>query len=122
MGYILFVFRKKMWFGYLVDGIVFIPLLYVCHRLVLLPLDLLMKPKTVTARFVAKVGTHELQYSRGSYCYIWEFKDETGHAIRLMIPEATQQTSITQPKKDRLLRISYYRLSKLLMGWEIIEE
>ena len=122
MGYILFVFRKKMWFGFLVDGIIFIPLLYVCHRLVLLPFDLLMKQKTITARFVSKVGTHELQYSRGTYCYEWEFKDENGHSIRLMIPEATTQTSIIQPKKDRLLRISYYRLSKLLMSWEIIEE
>ena len=38
-----------------------------------------------------------------------------------MIPEATKQTSIVQPKKGRKLKISYYKLSKLLVSWEIVD-
>lgn len=121
MGYILYVFRRKMWFGFLLDAIILLPILYVCRRLVVLPLDMLLKPKTREMRFIAKVGVHELQYTRDYSCFEWEFRDEKDRALRLLIPEATRQTSITQPKKDRLVRISYYRLSKLLMDWEIIE-
>lgn len=121
MGYLLFIFRKKMWFGVLLDCIIVLPMLFVGRRLILLPIDMLLKPKMETLRFSGKVTARELQFSREWHCFEWEFKDENGHALRLMIPEATKAASITQPKKDRVLRVSYYRLSKLLMGWEIIE-
>ena len=121
MAYFLFLFRKRLWFGLLLDAIVLLPIIYVCRRLIVLPLDMLLGTNTREIRFSAKVGVHELQYARGYYCYEWEFKDESGRSLRLMIPEATKADSITQPKKDRMMRIGYYRLSKLLMSWEIIE-
>lgn len=121
LGYLVFVFRKRLWFGLLLDAIILLPILYVCRRLIVLPLDMLMKPKTQELRFAAKTGSHELQYFREYYCYEWEFRAENGRTLRLMIPEATKQKSIIQPNKDRLVRIRYYRLSKLLLSWEIIE-
>lgn len=121
MGYLLFVFRRKLWFGILLDCIMVLPLIFVCRRLIVLPLDMLLKPKTETLRFSSRANVRELQFSREWFTYEWEFKDEQDRSIRLLIPEATKQTSITQPKKDRLLRVRYYRLSKLLLGWEIIE-
>lgn len=121
MGYFLFVFRKRIWFGFLLDAIVLLPLLYVCRRLVLLPLDKLLGKKSGEFIFTAKTDAHYLQYHREYVCFEWEFRDEKGKTLRLLIPEATKETSITQPKKDRRVRIAYYRLSRLLMSWEIIE-
>ena len=122
MGYLLFVLRRNIWFAVLLDCIIVLPLLYVCRRLILLPIDMLLRPKTEELRFSAKANVHELQFSREFHCFEWEFRDDKSRALRLLIPEATKQDSITQPKKDRLLRVSYYRLSRLLLGWEIIEE
>ena len=121
MGYFLFVFRRRIWFAVLLDAIVLLPLLYVSRRLVLLPIDKLLGKKKEEVFFVAKTGAHELQFNREFHCYEWEFRDDNGRSLRLLIPEATKDTSVPQPKKDRRVRIEYYRLSRLLTGWEIIE-
>ena len=121
MGYFLFVFRRRIWFAVLLDAIVLLPLLYVSRRLVLLPIDKLLGKKKEEVIFAARTGAHELQFNREYHCNEWEFRDDNGRSLRLLIPEATKDASVTQPKKDRRVRIEYYRLSRLLTGWEIIE-
>ena len=68
MAYILFLFRNRIWYALLIDGIVILPLLYVCRRLIALPFDKLMKPKTEEVVFNGKADTHELQFSREYFC------------------------------------------------------
>ena len=121
MAYIFFLFRNRIWFALLIDSILLLPVIFVCRRLIVLPFDKLMKPKTEEVIFNGKVDMHELQFTREYLCHEWEFKDSQDRTMRLLIPEATKQTSIVQPKKGRKLKISYYKLSKLLVSWEIIE-
>ena len=119
--YFLYLFRVRLWFAWLLGTIILLPVVFVCRRLLVLPLDLLMGKKTEEVRFSARTDARELQFSREFYCYEWEFRNDRDHAFRLLIPEATKATSITQPKKDRRVRITYYRTARLLLSWEIIE-
>ena len=120
-AYILFVFRKRPVFSIVLALLVILCSMYSSRRIVLLGIDKIIGKKTAVACFKENVDRQELQFIKRTYCYIWELVDENGSTLRLMIPEATTKDSIMQPKKDRKLRIEYYKMSRLLISWEILD-
>ena len=119
--YILFALRRNIIFGLFVSLLAMIPIILICGRLFALVPDLIVGKKTVVAVFDRDAGAHELQFFRRNYCYEWHFTDENGKLLKLLVPEATTNTSIQQPRASRKTKITYYRFSSLLLSWEILE-
>ena len=120
--YLCFLLRRHPVFAVFSSLLFLVPMVYVCHWLIKLPLDKISGPRTVTAEFTGESAGHELQFFRNNICYEWSFKDENGQTLTLMIPEATTRSSFTpKPKLARKTRIEYYRLTKILVSWEIVE-
>lgn len=120
--YLAFLLRKHVAFAVFSSLLFLIPMIFVCRRLIVLPLDKIAGAKAANAEFAGESAGHELQFFRNNICYEWSFTDENGQELKLLIPEATVKSSFTpQPKKARKTRIQYYRYSKLLLSWEITE-
>ena len=69
VAYFLYLFRVRLWFAWLLGAIILLPVVFVCRRLLVLPLDLLLGKKTEEVRFAARTDARELQFFREFYCY-----------------------------------------------------
>ena len=120
--YLSFLLRRHVVFAVFSSLLFLIPMVYVCRRLIVLPLDKIAGEKTVTAEFSGETPGLELQFFRRNFCYEWSFKTEDGQSLKLLIPEATVKASFSpQPKLARKTKITYYRHSGLLTSWEIVD-
>lgn len=94
---------------------------YLCRRILLLPFDLILGKVTKTAYFAAQCGIEDLEFFKNTYCCEWKFNLGNGRTLRLLVPISITKTEaykVVSPPKDVLLRITYFRLSKIILEWD----
>ena len=91
-----------------------------CYRVLLIPIDLLIGRKTEYAIFLRIVGVERIEVSTKSYCMEWKFDSENHNTLYLLNPEAYSFEDVYDcpfPDKERKTKISYLKLSKILLSW-----
>lgn len=103
-------------------GIVSIlPCVYLCRRILLLPLDLISGEVSQTAYFAVQQGSESLKFFKGTAYWEWKFYFGDHQILLLLVPvaaEGKEEFKIVQPPKDAKLKITYFRFSKILLEWE----
>ena len=96
---------------------------YLCRRILLLPFDLLIGKVTQLGYFSCQCGIEDLEFFKDMGCYEWKFFFENNQIFQLLVPTAIKTDNairISQPKKNVKLRVTYFRLSRILIDWEIV--
>ncbi len=93
-----------------------------CRELFLLPIDLLLGKSSKTCVFYSCTYVDKYEFFRKRYYFCYHFvvgiKD-----VFLLNPIAYKiNDEVELPPKDKKIKITYYRLSKLLLSWEIEDE
>lgn len=75
------------------------------------------------AYFAAPIQLLENIVLSNTYCTAWKFyhKDNPFDPVILLVPKEGKKEEVIQmekPKKNTKLRITYYRFSKILLGYE----
>ena len=94
---------------------------YLCRRILLLPVDLILGKVTQTAYFTAQSGIEDLEFFKNMYCCEWKFNLENGQTLRLLVPIAItpkEAYKLVPPQKYVIHKINYFRLSKILLEWD----
>lgn len=94
---------------------------YLCRRILLLPVDLILGKVTQTAYFAAQCGIEDLEFFKNTYCCEWKFNLGNGQTLRLLVPIAItpkEAYKLVPPQKDVIHRITYFNLSKILLEWD----
>ena len=93
---------------------------YLCRRILFLPLDLVLGKVTKTVYFSTQCGNEKLEFFKNKYCCEWKFYSGSGQTLRLLVPIAIAKKetyNMVSPLKDVKLKVTYYRLSKILLEW-----
>lgn len=110
-------------FTVLIETIVVICWGYLCRRILLLPFDLLIGKETQLGYFSCQCCIEDLEFFKDMGCCEWKFFFENNQILKLLVPTAIimdNASRIPQPAKNIKLRVTYFRLSKILIHWEII--
>lgn len=97
---------------------------FFCRELLLCPIDTIIGKQTIICRFkkVSETGTYLFFRKR---CYErWTFYNGS-QVINVTNPVSCSKGELPTmeiPAEGAMVRISYYRLSKLLCDWEMVEE
>lgn len=94
---------------------------YLCRRILLLPVDLILGKVTQTAYFATQSSIEDLEFFKNMYCCEWKFNLENTQSLILLVPiviTKTEANKLVPPQKDVIHRITYFRLSKILLEWE----
>ena len=101
--------------------IVFLPaLFYLCRRLLVLPLDLLLGKETKVVYFSKLDSIQNYDIFSKRHNVIWTFYYGNNSKLKLLVPiSATKEEllNIKQPSTDDIVEVTYYRLSKILCSW-----
>lgn len=92
----------------------------ICYRLVLLPVDLAFGRKTELLYFSTQLCLEELEFFKKKYICSWKFHNNKN--LILIVPLSYSKEQIAQiiyPPHDRLLRVTYYPLSKILISYDM---
>lgn len=93
---------------------------YLCHKVLLLPLDKILGKKERTAYFSAAVGSvWGYEFFKRGYFRDWKFYWGNHQTMRLLAVNV--RPDMYQPKHGQKVKITYYRLSRILLSCEIIE-
>lgn len=98
---------------------------YLCRRVLVLPFDLVLGKVSKTVYYASQCGVEALEFFKEAKCYIWKFyweKDKTLSLLVPITPAIEKNNKICLPKADTKLRITYYRLSNILLCWESCQE
>lgn len=93
----------------------------ICYPLVLLPLDLVLGKRTEMFHFSTQLCLDELEFFKKRYTCSWKFWNNKKQLV-LIVPLSYTQEQIDQishPPRDRLLRVTYYPCSKIMISWEL---
>ena len=93
---------------------------YLCRRILLIPVDLILGKVTRKAYFVAQSGVEDLEFFKNMYCCEWKFNFDNGQTLRLLVPIAITKVEaykLVLPPKDVIHRITYFSHSKILLEW-----
>ena len=92
-----------------------------CHRILLLPLDLIVGKKQAVVYFSLNYwGAGGETITRKQFAE-WKFYYGSNQQIRLLVPYAVPEGKIldlTTPARNQKVKITYYRYSKILCHWE----
>lgn len=97
---------------------------FLCRRILLLPLDLLYGKVTHNAYFATQCGIEYYEFYKGKYCIELKFYYGKNQTLMLLASDATPEEelcSMKLPDKDKKLIITYFRFSKILLDWEYIQ-
>lgn len=95
-----------------------------CRRLILLPFDMLSGKKKKKVHFACQGTVQKLEFFKKLYCCEWKFYYGANGVMTLLVPEAVTESEMSgrkHPERDMKVVITYYRLSKILCGWEPAE-
>lgn len=95
---------------------------YLCRRILVLPLDILLKKRTEIVYF-SRMNTDLYEFFKGKYYCEWVFYSSKG-TISVLVPVALCQVEILNMEKpvvNQKVRICFYRFSKILYSWEGLE-
>ena len=93
---------------------------YLCRRILLLPIDLILGKVTRTVYFATQSSIEDLEFFKNMHCCEWKFNLENGETIRLLVLTVIKQQEVDKlvfPPKNVKLKITYFRLSKILLEW-----
>ena len=93
---------------------------YLCRRILLLPMDILCGKVTQNVYFSAQMCLEDLEFFKRKYCPEWKFVYQN-KTLLLLVPIAADMDElqkIEQPRKDEIIRITYFRFSKILLSYE----
>lgn len=91
------------------------------YRVLLIPFDWLIGKKTEYAYFSMLARVERIETSRKSYCMEWKFYYGKQKKLYLLNPIAYSFEDVYDcpfPEKDKKLKITYWKLSKILLSWE----
>ena len=114
-----FLFRKG--FSWVLELLVVCSWGYICRRIILLPIDLLRGKKTNYAYFSTQCSKENYEFFKNTYCVEWKFRYSNGYTIKLLVPYDMTENDLSifeQPPKDKKVKITYLRFSKILLQWE----
>ncbi len=95
---------------------------YLCRRILVFPLDLILKKRSADVFFSKVSGINDYEFFKGKYCCEWKFYCSKGN-IEVLVPVTLTMEEIHNMKKplvDQKVRICFYRFSKILYSWEIL--
>ena len=92
-----------------------------CHRILLLPLDLIVGKKQAVVYFSYQYCVEDGEMITRKHFVEWKFYYGSNQKICLLAPYAIPEGGIlhlTTPARDQKVKITYYRYSKILCHWE----
>lgn len=95
---------------------------YLCRRILLLPIDFVLGKFSQTVYFSTQCGIEKLEFFKGTYYLVWKFCLEDNQPLRVFVPIAITKEDIQKilsPPKNVKLKITYYKLSKILVHWNV---
>lgn len=107
-------------FTYIFEIVVILSWTYLCLRILLLPIDLILGKVTRTVYFATQSGIEDLEFFKNMHCCEWKFNLENGQTLMLLVPKAITLQEVDKlvfPPKNVKLKITYFRLSKILLEW-----
>lgn len=102
--------------------IAILSLSYLCRRILVLPLDLILKKRREEVFFSKVSSINDYEFFKGKYCCEWKFYSSKG-TMEVLVPVALTEEEIhnmEKPLVDQKVRICFYRFSKILYSWEIL--
>lgn len=109
-------------FTYVFEVMVVVSWGYLCRRVLLFPFDLLFGKVTDTGFFIAQLCLVDYEFRKRRHCPEWKFTSGDKTLVLLVPMAATVEEilKLEQPVKDKKLRITYYRFSKILLSYDPI--
>lgn len=95
---------------------------YLCRRILLLPLDFILGKASQKVYFASQCGIETLEFFKDTSYYIWKFYHGRDQTIKVFVPIPIingEAVKISLPPKDVKIKVIYYRLSKILLQWEL---
>ena len=92
-----------------------------CHRVLLLPLDLIVGKKQAVVYFGYQYCVEDGEMITRKHFVEWKFYYGSNQKICLLAPYAIPKDTLmhpTTPARDQKVKITYYRYSKILCHWE----
>lgn len=96
---------------------------FLCRRLLVFPLDLLLKAKTEEVYFSKQSQFDKYEFFRNKYSCLWIFYDSHNKKTELLVPFSESKEKILSigcPENNRKIRVTYYKFSKILYSWEYV--
>ncbi|MBR5311021.1 MAG: hypothetical protein IKU42_07870 [Oscillospiraceae bacterium] len=94
-----------------------------CKRLLVFPFDLFFEKKYEEVYFSKQSKFDEYEFFRNKYSCLWTFYDSHNKKTELLVPFSESKEKILSigcPEKNRKIRITYYKFSKILYSWEYV--
>lgn len=96
----------------------------ICKEVILFPIDLMLGKKTVICYYSTYDSwVHEYEFFHRERCDRWKFYDNN-RSFWLTVPLKTLKRYQTYeqvcPPERKKLRVTFYRLSHVLLSWEIV--
>ena len=107
-------------FTFIFEVVVILSWTYLCRRILLLPIDLILGKVTRTVYFAAQCSIEDLEFFKNLHCCEWKFNLENGQTLILLVPTAItlqEVDNLVFPQKNVKHKITYFRLSKILLEW-----
>lgn len=97
---------------------------YLCRRILIFPIDLVLDKRKEDVYFskVCNIDNYELYFPPRKYYCEWEFYSEN-EILEVLVPIVLTEKEIInmeKPDENQLVRIYYYRYSKILYSWEVL--
>ena len=102
--------------------ITILSLTYLCRRILILPLDCILKKRSADVFFSQVSSLNNYEFFKGKYCCEWKFYYSKG-TVEVLVPVALTKEEIhnmEKPLVNQKVRIYYYRFSKILYSWKIL--
>ena len=96
--------------------------LFLCRRLLLIPLDLLFGAKKKIVYFSTAIISYKCEFCKKSYCYEWKFHYDKKGKLKLLIPKVLKEQDVLDlepPPKNTPIEITYFKFSKILYKYKI---
>lgn len=90
---------------------------YLCRRLLLFPLDLIVGQIERIVYFSSQNCGEEYEFFRHKFCYEWKFYYDNEETLKLIVPDGVVGMN---PITDRRIVVVYYKFSKILVKWQYV--
>lgn len=110
-------------FSIIFQSLIIISWGFLCRRLLVFPLDLLLKAKTEDVYFSKQSQFDKYEFFRNKYSCLWTFYDSHNKKTELLVPFSESKEKILSigcPENKRKIRVTYYKFSKILYSWEYV--
>lgn len=105
---------------YVFEGIVLLTWCYQCRRVIIIPFDYLLGKTVQIVCFSNECSIHKYEFFKNNYCCEWKFYFAGDKTLVLLFPNGFRDkpSKAFSPEKDQRVKITYFKLSKILLNWE----